>query len=60
MIIGYNHNIVHNDRVFHIQTEDSGTRYPHVITHLFVGGNILSSKKRSYSHLMEEELGEEE
>ncbi|TNE48237.1 MAG: hypothetical protein EP343_16625 [Deltaproteobacteria bacterium] len=59
MITGYNHNIIHNERVFHIQTEDSGTKYPHIITHLFVGGNILSSKKKSYDHLMEQGLTEE-
>lgn len=59
MITGYNHNIIHNERVFHIQTEDSGTKYPHIITHLFVGGNILSSKKKGYEHLLEQGLDEE-
>lgn len=58
MITGYNHNIKHAGRIFHIQTEDSGTKYPHVITHLFIGGNIFASKKKSYGHLMEEDLDE--
>jgi len=52
MVVGFNHNIKHNGKVFHVQTEDSGTDNPHVITHLFVGGNILSSLRSSYSHLM--------
>jgi hypothetical protein len=52
MVVGFNHNIKHNGKVYHVQTEDSGTDNPHVITHLFVGGNILSSQRSSYSHLM--------
>lgn len=52
MVVGFNHNIKHNGIVYHVQTEDSGTDNPHVITHLFVGGNILSSRRSSYSHLM--------
>lgn len=58
MITGYNHNVIHCNQVFHIQTEDSGTKYPHIITHLFVGGNIISSKKCSYAHLLEQNLDE--
>ena len=52
MITGYNHNVRHNGRIYHIQTEDSGIQYAHIITHLFVGGNIISSKKSSYDHLV--------
>src|SRR5580692_3503600 len=52
MVVGFNHNINHNGKVYHVQTEDLGTDNPHVITHLFVGGNILASRRSSYSHLM--------
>jgi hypothetical protein len=52
MIPGFNHNIKHKGRIFHIQTEDSGPKNPHIITHLFVGGNILSSKKTAYTDLV--------
>jgi hypothetical protein len=38
--------------MYHIQTEDSGLENPHIITHLFVGGNILASKKTSYSDIV--------
>jgi hypothetical protein len=52
MVGGFNHNVQHQGRIFHVQTEDSGVENPHVITHLFVGGNILASKRSSYaSHL---------
>jgi hypothetical protein len=52
MIPGFNHNIKHKGRIFHIQTEDSGPKNPHIITHLFVGGNILASKKTTYSEIV--------
>lgn len=50
-ITGFNHNIKHGGQVYHVQTEDSGVNNPHIITHLFIGGNILASKKTSYAHL---------
>jgi hypothetical protein len=34
--------------VFHVQTEDSGVASPHVFTHLFHGGVILSTRKLIY------------
>lgn len=47
-ILGYNHNIGHRGLVFHVQTEDSGVDNPHIFTHLFHGGVILSSRKLDY------------
>jgi hypothetical protein len=52
---GFNHNITHSGRVFHVQTEDSGVNNPNITTHLFVGGNILASKKTSYAELVKAE-----
>jgi pSer/pThr/pTyr-binding forkhead associated (FHA) protein len=47
--MGYNNNIRYADRVFHVQTEDSGLDQPHIVTHLFTdGGRIIKSHKRSY------------
>ncbi|MDF2695316.1 MAG: hypothetical protein K0S65_3699 [Labilithrix sp.] len=49
-LLGYNNNVRHRGRVFHIQTEDSGVNHPHIITHLFMdGGRILKSVKKSYA-----------
>ena len=49
-LLGYNNNVRHKGKVFHIQTEDSGVRYGHIITHLFMdGGRILKSVKTSYA-----------
>ena len=51
-VTGFNHNIKHKGKVYHVQTEDSGVNNPHIITHLFVGGNILASKKTSYKDIL--------
>jgi hypothetical protein len=47
-VLGYNHNLRHGGRVFHVQTEDSGQGYARMHTHLFYEGTILSSKKQEY------------
>jgi hypothetical protein len=52
MVQGFNHNIKHKGKLYHIQTEDSGRDNPHIITHVFVGGNILASKKTSYADIV--------
>jgi hypothetical protein len=59
-LLGYNNNVRHKGKVFHIQTEDSGIKYGHIITHLFMdGGRILKSVKTSYSEYVENDrMGE--
>jgi hypothetical protein len=59
-LLGYNTNVRHKGRLYHIQTEDSGVGHPHIITHLFAdGGRIVGSKKTSYAeHLSAEGLQE--
>lgn len=54
-LLGYNTNVRHDGTLFHIQTEDSGVERPHIITHLFVEGTILASKKSSYDGLLEKD-----
>ncbi len=54
-VTGFNHNIKHKGKVYHVQTEDSGVSNPHIITHLFVGGNILASKKTAYADIVKAE-----
>lgn len=48
MIGGFNTNVKHQGRTFHVQTEDSGHANPKIITLLYEGGVILTSKKSSY------------
>ena len=52
MITGFNHNIKYKELVFHVQTEDSGEERAHIITHLFIGGNIIISVKNSYKNVV--------
>lgn len=49
-LLGQNHNIRHHGKLFHIQTEDSGSQHAHIFTHLFAdGGRIIATKKSSYA-----------
>jgi len=52
MLPGYNHNICYKGQIFHIQTEDSGVKNPHIITLLYKQGNIIARKKHDYSDIV--------
>ncbi len=47
-ILGYNHNVKYRGVIFHVQTEDSGQQNPHLFTHLFHEGVIVSTRKYVY------------
>ena len=49
MITGFNTDIKHNEKVYHIQTEDKGLGNPYIESLVYVGGEILASKKTSYA-----------
>lgn len=51
MLVGYNTNISYKGTVYHVQTEDSGIKNPHIITLLYDKGTILARKKTSYAHI---------
>jgi hypothetical protein len=59
-LLGYNTNVRHKGKLYHIQTEDSGIKHPHISTHLFAdGGRIIASKKTDYAqHVGSEKLPE--
>ena len=46
--LGYNHNIPHRGRLYHVQTEDSGLQKAHIFTHVFYDGTIIASNKVDY------------
>jgi hypothetical protein len=46
--LGYNHNIPHRGRLYHVQTEDSGLAKAHIFTHVFFDGTIIASNKVTY------------
>src|SRR4029078_6201608 len=47
-ILGYNHNVRYRGLVFPVQTEYSGILSPHLFTHLFHHGVIVSTRKLVY------------
>ncbi|MEM6291173.1 MAG: hypothetical protein AAGA54_07900 [Myxococcota bacterium] len=51
--LGYNHNIPHKGRLYHVQTEDSGVEKAHIFTHIFYDGTIISSNKVEYREEIE-------
>ncbi len=53
MITGFNTDIEFDGKVFHIQTEDRGLNHPVIESLVYVGGEILSSRKTSYAELLE-------
>ncbi|MFV1956571.1 MAG: hypothetical protein ACC669_02115 [bacterium] len=52
MLTGYNTNIKHEGAVYHIQTEDGGIDNPVIVSLIYQGGRILSSKKTSYAQIV--------
>ncbi|MFO7156902.1 MAG: hypothetical protein DIU72_009835 [Pseudomonadota bacterium] len=51
LVTGFNHNVKHKGQLYHVQTEDTGVESGHIVTHLFLGGNIIASKRTSYAEL---------
>ncbi|HWN44437.1 MAG TPA: hypothetical protein VNW71_19590 [Thermoanaerobaculia bacterium] len=54
MITGYNTDIRHNEVVFHVQTEDKGLANPYIESLVYVGGQVLASKRANYAELLAE------
>ena len=52
MITGYNTDVRHGNRVYHVQTEDKGLTNPKVETLIYVGGEILDSYRSAYEDLL--------
>jgi hypothetical protein len=52
MITGYNTDVRHGNRIYHVQTEDKGLTNPRIETLIYVGGEILDSYRSSYEELL--------
>ncbi|MBV8200926.1 MAG: hypothetical protein JOZ15_09925 [Acidobacteria bacterium] len=52
MITGYNTDIRHHEVVFHVQTEDKGAANPFIESLVYVGGQVLASKRANYADLL--------
>jgi hypothetical protein len=60
MITGYNTDVRHGEVVFHVQTEDKGVSNPYIESLVYVGGQVLASKRASYADLLAEGKDEKE
>ena len=56
MQMGMNTNVNHQGKILHIQTEDSGSEHPHIITHIFLSGQIIASERLEYKDFSKEAL----
>lgn len=54
VITGFNTDVKHGTRVFHIQTEDKGEPNPYIESLIYVGGEILASKRTSYAGVLKD------
>jgi len=48
MLTGFNTDVVHDERTFHVQTEDRGKENPIIETLIYEGGRILDARQRRY------------
>jgi hypothetical protein len=58
VITGFNTDIRHNEKVYHVQTEDKGVGNPYIESLVYVGGEILASKKTSYAEQLKTGIDE--
>lgn len=52
MLSGFNHNLKYKGKTYHVQTEDGGRDNPIILTHVFLGGVILSTARSPYQDLL--------
>jgi hypothetical protein len=51
MVTGFNTDVEHEGRVYHVQTEDKGTDNPLIETLVYRGGEILAARRSNYADL---------
>lgn len=60
MITGYNTEIKHRGRLFHVQTEDKGRSNPVIESLIYIGGEILDSIRSSYKDKSSGDFGRDQ
>ena len=48
MITGFNTEVEHDSKVYHVQTEDKGLENPYIESLVYMGGAIIFSKRTDY------------
>ena len=59
MVTGFNTDVDHDGRVFHVQTEDKGLQNPIIETLIYMGGEILAARRTSYADLISQGADEQ-
>lgn len=52
MVTGFNTDVEHEGRIYHVQTEDKGLANPIIETLIYMGGEILAARRSSYADLL--------
>ncbi|HKN48236.1 MAG TPA: hypothetical protein VJ144_09715 [Candidatus Polarisedimenticolia bacterium] len=60
MVTGFNTDVKHQGRVYHVQTEDKGSDNPVIETLIYLGGEILAARRSSYADLLAKGAGDKE
>ena len=55
MITGFNQDVRYRGMTIHVQTEDKGPENPLVLTLIYKGGEILGSRRTTYTDLIDPE-----
>lgn len=60
MVTGFNTDVQHGGKVYHVQTEDKGVQNPIIETLIYMGGEVLAARRSSYADLLKQGLDEKE
>jgi len=60
MVTGFNTDVQHGGKTYHVQTEDKGLQNPIIETLIYVGGEILAVRRTSYADLLSKGVGQKE
>ena len=59
MISGFNTDILHDGVVYHVQTEDKGRTNPVIESLIYVGGQVVVTKRDGYGDLLDPDQGDQ-
>jgi hypothetical protein len=59
MISGFNTDILHDGVVYHVQTEDKGRANPVIESLIYVGGQVVVTKRDGYGDLLDPDQGDQ-
>jgi hypothetical protein len=52
MLTGFNNNVLYDNEMYHVQTENGGPENPVITTLVYLKGAIIASEKKSYRDIL--------